>query len=554
MPSSLNRLLPWILGLSLIVFTVGLCFNPAECNDLFWQIRAGRDIAASGHAPHADAYSWTQRGTPWVAHEWLCFWLLWKLFQTGGFAAIWIGEAALVALTFTLVYVHALRETEGSPITAFLLAVAAAIVSCGFFQPRPHLWTYLFLTLTIAALTHLRRSPASWRRAWLLPAALTLWSNLHAGVIVGVGMVFAFALGDALEAWASPPPARADPWLRARRTALLGLACAAATLATPYGWRIYENLGATLGNATAMNIVSEWASPNFHDADGKVLAAFLALLAYGVTFTRRRREWAPLLILVLLVHEALGASRNVPLLAIAGVLLFAGDLHSSLKRHLAGDGGAETSLFGHSPSLVSVAAVAVAIVAASGMRAAAVLQSDGAGAALAPRIATASFKLTAFPNAACRFVETEQFPESVRIYNIYDLGGYLIWRLPQYPVFIDGRADVYFGQTLEDARKIYGLPYNWDALLNGYGADVIVTTAAQNQTRFFLTASDWALVYADRPDLGSPAAAKSSKVNALIFVKRLPKYDALIARCRKDCPAAARMRAESNSRNFASLK
>ncbi|MEO7717863.1 MAG: hypothetical protein ABIY70_16810, partial [Capsulimonas sp.] len=463
-------------------------------------------------------------------------------------------EAALVALTFVLVYVHVLRETEGSPITAFLLAVAAAIVSCGFFQPRPHLWTYLFLALTITAMMALRRSPASWRYAWLLPVTYLLWSNVHAGVIVGVGIVFVFALGDVLEARASAE-ARAALLTRAKNTALLGIACAATTLATPYGWRMYENMGATLGNTTMINIVSEWASPNFHDADGKVLEAFLALLVYGIAFTRRKREWAPLLILTLMVHESLAASRNVPLFAISCIMLFAGDIYSSFSRHLSRFGSMETSLFGRYPSAISVAAVAVAICASSGMRAATVLRSDGrSGAPLAPRIATASFKLQSFPAAACRFMEAEEFPVSIKLYNIYDIGGYMIWRLPQYPVYIDGRADVYFGQTLDEAGKIYQMPYDWRAIFDRRGVDVIVTTASQNQTRVYLTAPDWALVYADRPELKNSGKNKTAKVNALIFVKRVPKYDALIARCRRDCPATAQMRQIAGAGDYASLR
>ncbi|BDI32807.1 hypothetical protein CCAX7_48580 [Capsulimonas corticalis] len=554
MPPSLNRPIPWILGLVLIVFVVSLCFNPAECNDLFWQIRTGHDIAVTGHAPHSDTFSWTRYGTPWIAHEWLCFLLMWKLMQIGGFSAIWIAESAMVALTFIVVYIHILRETEGSPITSFLLALSAAIVSCGFFQPRPHLWTYLFLAITIATIMRLRKPDASWKNSWLLLIVFLIWSNVHAGVIVGVGMVFAFAIGDALQAWSSPAE-RGDLLARAKRTALLGIACAATTFFTPYSWHIYENMGATLGNTTMLNIVSEWASPNFHDADGKVLEVFLGLLAYGVAFTRRKREWAPILILILLVHEALAASRNVPLLAVAGMMLISPDIYSGIKRHLLTSRDAGASLFAASPTLVSVIAVAVAIVAASAMRSASALQNIGyPHEPLAPRIATASYQLGSFPSAACRFMEAEQFPASVKIYNIYDIGGYLIWRLPQYPVFVDGRADVYFGKTLEDTNKIYSLPYNWRSLMDSYGVDVIFTTATQNQTKIYLDAPDWALVYADRAALAGSPKSKSTKVNALIFVKRLPKYSALIARCRRDCPAISQMQATPAPCNYAALQ
>ncbi len=30
-----------------------------------------------------------------------------------------------------------------------------------------------------------------------------------------------------------------------------------------------------------------------------------------------------------------------------------------------------------------------------------------------------------------------------RLFNMYNWGGYLLWELPEYPVFVDGRTDLY---------------------------------------------------------------------------------------------------------------
>ena len=36
------------------------------------------------------------------------------------------------------------------------------------------------------------------------------------------------------------------------------------------------------------------------------------------------------------------------------------------------------------------------------------------------------------------------------MFNAYNWGGYLQWELPEYPVYIDGRADLYGEQILEE--------------------------------------------------------------------------------------------------------
>jgi hypothetical protein len=44
--------------------------------------------------------------------------------------------------------------------------------------------------------------------------------------------------------------------------------------------------------------------------------------------------------------------------------------------------------------------------------------------------------------------------------NEYDFGGYLIWAMPEHPVFIDGRTDI----------------YEWSGLLGEFGSWAMVAT------------------------------------------------------------------------------
>ena len=187
------------LWLALALFAAALCVNPSTANDLFWQLRAGHEIAVGHAIPHADHFSWSRYGHPWVAHEWGSFVILWLAYAaSGGYAGVWLVQTALVILTVSILY-FVLHSETGSPITAFILCAWATIVSSAYFEPRPQLFTYLFLTILLMVLQAVRRNSKRGRVLWLLVPMCIVWANLHAGVIVGVGILALFAIGEAVD-------------------------------------------------------------------------------------------------------------------------------------------------------------------------------------------------------------------------------------------------------------------------------------------------------------------------------------------------------------------
>ena len=552
----------WGLGGTLIIFTVGLCVNPISANDLFWQLRTGHEIVATHYLPHQDTYSWTRRGTPWVVHEWLAFVLLWQAYSWGhGLAGVWLLEVVLAVLTAVVLFACVWRETDGTPLTALLLTAGALLLTSIFFQPRPHMFTYLFFTVTVGVIQAVRRHAAPWQWLLILPPLFALWANLHAGVLVGVGIVVLFALAEAsgilVQSDAFQSDARVGEcrmcllWMR--RWGLIAAACAFMTLLTPYGWHVYQNFGATVSNATAMNNVSEWASPDFHEMPGKMLECFLLIIGAGFIFSRQRRETVDLLLLLALIYATLGAYRNMPLLALGGTLLGARHVQSALESVLNRLGGTSLrspSLFGKTPSPVMLGVTGCAFALIPFMRAQHLFTRPDAGNTFSlDQVAATSVGLNQFPEAACRFMQVESFPTTLRLYNDYDIGGFLIWRLPEYPVFIDGRADVYFGSLLDDFVLLKKQPYDWHQILGRYHPGIALFSTQSSQAHLFLSASDWALVYADSRELDEKGAP-----NFLIFVKRTPESSVLIARSRRACAAWSALQKSDLSRQYAALR
>ncbi|MGO8671123.1 MAG: hypothetical protein ACLQVD_07145 [Capsulimonadaceae bacterium] len=568
-PAKGSNAAAWILGVAVALFVAAQCAQPSICNDLFWQLRTGHLIVSTHRAPQFDTYSWTEHGRPWVAHEWLAFVLFWTAFRAGGFGGVFVLEVAVAALTWPLIYqtVHeetARREGQsggvGSPLTAFLLSVFAAGIMAPFCQPRPQMFTYLFLAVTLLLVLRARRDAVegapsvdrSRRGLWLLVPVFVVWANLHAGVLVGLGLVLILAAGDLLNGYrAAKDLGSTAPGVQAVGRTLLwvGIAGALGTLVTPYGIREYQDFTATVTNKTMLDLLGEWSSPNFHTDFGKLVEGYLALLLYGLFFTRLRRDPTECVILALLAHEALSADRNVPLLVIIGTPLIARHVRSALSRHLYNDKEAPDALLGQYPSATLAAGILVAVVGAVGLGAAMAVRNFGPpGGQPLTRIALSSICYGTYPDRACRFIEREHIPPSIRMYNSYNIGSYLIWRLPDHRVFIDSRADVYFGTLLGDVSALNSGEYEWRSKMDKRKIDMIVVPASEKQSRMYLGAPDWALVYVDRADIDKDETAYDRQQNTFIFLRRTPAYAGLIARCRRDCPAVAALQQSSFGR------
>jgi hypothetical protein len=82
------------------------------------------------------------------------------------------------------------------------------------------------------------------------------------------------------------------------------------------------------------------------------------------------------------------------------------------------------------------------------------------------------------------------------LFNDYNWGGYLIWHLREYPVFVDGRTDLFGDLILNDYLEIMGLGNSWNDTLNAYEVGVILVKSESNLAEV-LSYSNWKEVYRD---------------------------------------------------------
>lgn len=500
------------------VLAVLLCLFPKPENDLFFELRTGTDILNSGHLPHTDTYSWVRYGTPWTVPEWLAFVVYAAAFKVGGFFGTWLVLAGLTAATALVAYGWLARRAGrvwAFPLTALMLLGMKESV-----QERPYAYTYFLLAVSLPLVLRARAGRPR-LLLWLLPICV-LWTNLHQGVVVLVGLLFVFAAGDALTALGRGVSARQFPpdllteagraqeeaarrgvraqWVSAGRMVLAGTACAGAAMVSPYGWHVYENIWVTLRSPSLMANVTEWNPATTLPLLQWQPFLLAAAVVFGSVAFSRRRNLADALVVLALFVEALLHARNIALFAVGGLIVAAPHFPSALSRARRALGLRVTV-----PRWLP-AAFALALVSLTALAAGVALRPALGPKGISPEgVGEAVVRLNDYPAQACAFMDAEKLPDNLRLLNDFETGGYLMWRRPRQRVFTDGRLDVYVGAAFDEMVTLNRMPGSpaWAALIKKYDFDAVLTSNPR-QAAAFAARPDWTLVYEDSKRSGHP--------------------------------------------------
>jgi len=99
------------------------------------------------------------------------------------------------------------------------------------------------------------------------------------------------------------------------------------------------------------------------------------------------------------------------------------------------------------------------------------------------------------PVEAVTFLKQEQ--PAGPIFNSYNWGGYLIWELPEYPVFVDGRTDLYDDAFLREYLSLVFAQGNWEETLDKYGIKLVLIEPQSMMGQLLVERPGWEQVYLD---------------------------------------------------------
>lgn len=459
-----RRLLVVFLFLGILIRAVQDANDP----DMWWHLATGRLILDDSSIPKADPFSYTVSGTRWYTHEWLAEVGMYGIYLVGGKEALIAASALVVTFTFVLVYL----QCSARPHVAVFLVLAGAFASSVTWGVRPQILTMAGLALSGLLLIWYRRG-SRWPLV-AFPVLTAVWVNLHAGYLLGLAFLAANLVGDGLALLLRRPGQQTLPWGRWRSLVVSALASLAAANLNPNGLAMLRYPFDTLTSSAMSAYIQEWASPDFHHP---AFWPFALLLMGGMVIVamakRRPLEPSDLVMYVAFSLAALHSSRHIALFAVLAPPI----VSRSVSWNPASLRSTTTRL-----SLWLNWLLLLAGLGAVGLRFRYVVVQDP--------VHEAQF----YPQAALEAIRSQGIIEQ-HVFNSYNWGGYLIWH--EIPVFIDGRADVYGDEFIEDYLVTYRSQPGWRGLLETYDVGYILIEAGQPLSALLAEAPEWDHVYHD---------------------------------------------------------
>lgn len=448
--------------------------------DTWWHLRAGEHILGHGII-RADPFSFTKAGAPWIDHSWGGQVVLYGIWELAGRYGLALYTAVLATTGMWLVH----RTSSGSGYARGLALLLGGATASIFWTPRPQMLSFVLTALLLLVLHLHKRGGASGLRRnllWWVPLLMAVWANLHAGYSIGFILLLGSIAGEVLGHLFDPQGEDLVPWAGIRTLALVTAASVAAVCVNPYGWQILAVPFDTVRIGALQDYIIEWKSPDFHAFSAWPFALLLLALLGAVGASRRRLDWTDFVLVSGTALMAFLATRNIATFALVATPV--------LARHLAGiaaDRGWVARSERVAPLQGWLHLVVVVLVVAGGV---AKLGIEMEGPAADPALRKA------LPVAAVDYLEASDPPGEM--FNSYNWGGYLMWRLPDRPVFVDGRTDLYGDRfLLDDYLDTVDCAPGWEETLDRWSIGVVVIEPDSALARTLSDRDGWRVAFED---------------------------------------------------------
>jgi hypothetical protein len=473
-----------------IVLFVGifaLATQASAVADTWWHLASGRYIWQTRSVPLHDPFSFTVAGRPWTDVYWLAQLAMYLLYCLAGFGGLNVAVAACATAALALLF----RQGAVSPYLKGFVVLLAALTAAPTWVARPHVLSFV-LTAAFGYILYVYKYEGR-NHLWAIPLLFVLWVNVHGGFIVGFILLAGVIGGEALGRLLGGEDEQGLSWPQIVALVKITLLSVPLLLLNPQTYRTPLLPFQTVGMGAVRDLVQEWASPNFHRVELQPFAWMALLLLAAVGISARRASYTDLLLTSVFFYMGLLAWRNVALFALvaAPVLMRHGAMALDVLRQVLRE---RTGL---GPLLARAATGGKRLAVVNWLVLLPVLVAAGVKVSLplGPRL-NRELEERAMPARAVRFVRENNPPGP--LFNNYDWGGYIIWKLwPDYPVFIDGRTDLYDGPFIREYIDAVGGGEEWESLLDRYGVNLVFIEAGSPLATFLAEEPGWRQIYLD---------------------------------------------------------
>ena len=522
--------LEWLQRAGVVLLFAALFFNltvPIFDPDFWWHLASGKWMWQHGALITGDPFTIDSpfkepslSGSFVLRQYWLSQLIFYGAYAAAGYQGIILLGAAVFTLMFFFVY-RLMREAGGNRVLSllFLYAVVMVVVAeFGYIGTKPQMWSSLFALVIVWLLERLKRD-VRWA-FWAVPGLMLFWANLHGGFILGDAIIVIYLAGALISRTLT------------RRLLLVCLAAVLVSGLNPNGFSALVSAPLLGQLLTLMHIpgleqmkvqteaISETRSIFQHASMAGIIRQLpffaglmgVSLAGFLLNFRRLRLMRPEFLLLFLLVFVmGLRSIRFIVFFAtIAPAITVA-----NLRLFREGSGALRLTI----PRPVTATLTLLVMGVMGGRFAVNGLATTALGS---DRLFASEFEKGA------DFIVKNRLAGNM--FNDYNAGGYLIWRLaPEVKVFIDGR--VLYGEVFSIFRSVVDNPFepvprfsnrpNYDVALDFFKIDLVFIPGCDRVSGTLIKLAPallddpaWALVYDDE--------------NVLIFMRDSPRNHSFI--------------------------
>jgi hypothetical protein len=476
---ALVRIIALVLLFSASALYESVHLSSLSDNNVWVHLRTGAWMLQTHSVPHNGLFS--QYSTlPWMDSSWGYDVVLAACYRMLGLHALplllMFFKAGLALLTFWLA-----TEAKATFWAAVSLSAIAQYV-IPISQSLPYALSVIFFGIELLLLESSRRT-GNVKPLYALPALFLLWANLHALFLLGLVLLILFVVSTWIESW---PRRSAVNWLDreirplARQPVLIASACSLlAAMVNPYAFRVLSAAYRTLYSAAGFSYFGEMRAMSFRQPQNYALMLLImsAFLALG-----RRRSLRVFELLALTAATLLGfrIQREAWMAALIAVAILA-----DATARIAKDRESQEQ----SRAWWEHAACAVMLTAILVLAALRLPHHDSVQARVAQN----------YPVQACDYIRDQHLPQA--LFNEYSWGSFLTWYLPEYPVAIDSRLELYGDELTEGYFKVIAGGERLDAYPALGNAQTLLLSKQSGMVKALTTlpalSSQYRLVYSD---------------------------------------------------------
>ncbi len=443
--------------------------------DIWWHLKVGDWIVEHHGVPNTGILSRTAADRPWVAYSWGYEVLLSRAYRWFGLVGIGIYGILLTLAVAYSIYWMALRLSG-----RFWWACALATITCSAFlynlMPRPVFFSMALFTVTLTLILEANRSGRVQSLYWL-PPLFFLWANLHIQFLYGLFLVGLLLGVNLLQRLADrlgiTPGFVLSPTLPIAAVGSIFAACVLASCIGPYSYHLYAVIAEYSKAQVPYVMIRELQAINF-----RAYSHYVQLLLTGAGFFalgwQKKTDPFKLALLIVASVVAFRTMRDSWFICISAAACIADFPVPQIAWR-------RTETWLEKSGVAVFVAVALLLVARD-----ADFNQRGLDRAIS----------SMYPVKALNYLR--QHPAPGPLYNTLDWGGFLTWYMPDYPVAIDGRNDLY-GDELdrlffdtENGRESYAI----DPYLNEAG--VVLLQKSEPLAGLLMSDPRFNLVYQDQ--------------------------------------------------------